>query len=169
MIRQDKVKAGVPAEAGRKSYYWEVRHAGLMGLKYLVAVRRDIFVSASPSLPKEEHTAIASSRRTELLQMVLQAALLGIRDADDDVRGTAASALQPLAPELVQNLPEAAVMELLDTLRLSLNDLKDDLSNSVASVLDLLGTLIQYPTVLTLLEKAETGWARTAFPLRAYG
>ena len=58
MIKQD---FPMPASAAGRSHIWEVRHAGLLGVKYEVAVRNDL-VGVSG---------------TALLEDVVQAALLG--------------------------------------------------------------------------------------------
>lgn len=51
MVAQTAVKE-LRREEGRRNHFWEVRHAGLLGLKYLVAVRRPALV---PALPKAEN------------------------------------------------------------------------------------------------------------------
>ncbi len=56
---------------------WELRHAGLLALKYLVAVRQD----------QIQH----------FLTDVMPALLAALRDADDDVRAVAADTLLPIA------------------------------------------------------------------------
>jgi TATA-binding protein-associated factor len=66
---QDKTEAG-------HGHVWEVRHAGLLGIKYEVAVRSDLF-TASPV--KEENSDVDSSGR-EILRGVVDAAVLGLVD-----------------------------------------------------------------------------------------
>lgn len=65
-------------------------------------------------------------------------ALLRLRDKDDDVRSTAAAALTPIADALVNNLPEE-LEQVVAVLWECLADLQDDLSSSIAGVMDLLG------------------------------
>lgn len=60
-----------------------------------------------------------------------------LRDRDDDVRASAASALTPVADVIVDRLP-VEMQEIVTVLWECLGDLKDDLSSSVGSVLDLL-------------------------------
>ncbi|KAJ1310135.1 hypothetical protein OPQ81_006880 [Rhizoctonia solani] len=116
---------------------WEVRHAGLLGLKYEVAVRRDL---------------VDTSREDagDILQGVVGAALIGLGDNDDDVRSVAASCLVPIAAEIVARLPDA-VPGVLEVLWTSLQDMKDDLGSSVGAVMDLLGTLVSLPSVIAIL------------------
>lgn len=61
MIKQDSVlseeeRAALKAQ-GRKSNFWEVKHAGLMGLRYVIAVRKDFYIAAqaaADAVKKEE-------------------------------------------------------------------------------------------------------------------
>jgi len=75
MIRQDfvitsKVKSSMEKE---KSHIWEVRHAGLLGIKYEVAVRTDLF-ETDPVKNKDDGTGMAGK---EVLKGVVDAAVLG--------------------------------------------------------------------------------------------
>ncbi|CAG8444968.1 8385_t:CDS:10 [Ambispora gerdemannii] len=115
------------------SSIWEVRHAGMLGLKYAVAVRKD------------------------LVEMILEgtvgAVVLGLKDADDDVRAVAASILLPIADSFIKlsshNIPEVVTV-LWDCLK----DLKDDLTASTANVMDLLARLFSFPSVLDYMKNA---------------
>ena len=60
MIHQDFDR--LPAKKPKNGYVWQVRHAGLLGLKYEVAVREDL---------------IEQQESRELLRGVVEAALLG--------------------------------------------------------------------------------------------
>jgi TATA-binding protein-associated factor len=62
-------------------------------------------------------------------------------DRDDDVRAVAASCLLPVAEHVVQQLPEV-LPQVLVVLWNCLTDMKDDLSSSVGTVMDLLGRSI---------------------------
>ncbi|KAA8492942.1 TATA-binding protein-associated factor [Porphyridium purpureum] len=99
---------------------WEVRHAGLLGIKYLLAVRRD-----------EAHILLA--RALPHLQA-------GVQDEDDDVRAVAASCFLPLSRELAAHFRQD-VQVLVTVLWDVLLDL-DDLSASTADILELLGELV---------------------------
>ncbi|KAK8545550.1 hypothetical protein V6N13_066828 [Hibiscus sabdariffa] len=98
---------------------WEIRHGSLLGIKYLVAVRREML--------------------QDLLGYVLPACKAGLEDPDDDVRAVAADALIPAAPAIVAlkgQLLHSIVMLLWDILL----DL-DDLSPSTSSVMNLLAEI----------------------------
>ncbi|KAL6194990.1 hypothetical protein ACLB2K_030612 [Fragaria x ananassa] len=98
---------------------WEIRHGSLLGIKYLVAVRKEMLLN--------------------LLDRVLPACKAGLEDPDDDVRAVAADALIPTTSAIValkgQTL-HSVVMLLWDILL----DL-DDLSPSTSSVMNLLAEI----------------------------
>ena len=76
MIRQN---FAVPADNKTKndmerSHVWEVRHAGLLGIKYEVAVRNDMF--DEPSI-KQEDDSTDGERNVNVLSGVVGAAILG--------------------------------------------------------------------------------------------
>uniref|UniRef100_A0A8C6ULC0 BTAF1 RNA polymerase II, B-TFIID transcription factor-associated n=1 Tax=Neogobius melanostomus TaxID=47308 RepID=A0A8C6ULC0_9GOBI len=108
-----------------KEQQWEVRHGGLLGIKYALAVRQDLI--------------------SMLLPRVLPAVTVGLQDLDDDVRAVAASALIPVVEGLVQLLP-SKVPFIVNTLWDSLLDL-DDLTASTNSIMTLLSLLLTYPQV----------------------
>ena len=56
-----------------KSHVWEVRHAGLLGIKYEVAVRTDLFEADSA---KKENDDVGEAGK-EVLKGVIDAAVLG--------------------------------------------------------------------------------------------
>ncbi|XP_021726401.1 TATA-binding protein-associated factor BTAF1-like [Chenopodium quinoa] len=101
---------------------WEIRHGSLLGIKYLIAVRREMM--------------------SDLLGFVLPACKSGLEDPDDDVRAVAADALIPTASSIVANMNQflhPIVMLLWDILL----DL-DDLSPSTSSVMNLLAEFYTY-------------------------
>ncbi|KAJ7261289.1 hypothetical protein B0H12DRAFT_1048120 [Mycena haematopus] len=176
-------KASTTAEP-EKTHVWEVRHAGLLGIKYEVAVRNDLFAPKARVKPEEGTTAMAvdgevnreqeesdsefDENGREVLRGVVEAAILGLGDRDDDVRSVAASCLLPVAEHLVQQLPEA-LDRVLVVLWHCLSDMKDDLSSSVGAVMDLLGRLVSYDKVIALLGDESvalplTTLAPTLFP-----
>ncbi|KAI3362605.1 hypothetical protein L3Q82_001692 [Scortum barcoo] len=108
-----------------KEDQWEVRHGGLLGIKYALAVRQDLI--------------------SVLLPRVLPAVTEGLQDLDDDVRAVAASALIPVVEGLVQLLPNK-VPFIVNTLWDALLDL-DDLTASTNSIMTLLSSLLTYPQV----------------------
>ncbi|KZO97896.1 SNF2 superfamily chromatin remodeling protein [Calocera viscosa TUFC12733] len=103
---------------------WEVMHAGLLGIKYEVAVRRDLI--------DPEHNG------KDTLKGVVDAATIGLKDPNDDVQSEAASCLLPIVSELVQHLPDY-LETVLNILWDAFVDLKDDLGSSIAAVMELLG------------------------------
>ncbi|EFI28392.1 Mot1 [Coprinopsis cinerea okayama7 len=146
MTRQDSI---TPPQNGatsdpERTHVWEVRHAGLLGIKYEVAVRSDLF----DVVPKQEDGQNAGGRA--VLKDVVDSAILGLGDKDDDVRAVAASCLLPVARHLVEQLPES-LERVLVVLWHCLSDMKDDLSSSVGAVMDLLGTLVTYERVIQIL------------------
>lgn len=109
---------------------WEVRHAGLLGIKYLVAVRINDMGGA-------------------VVPRVLAAVMAGLSDSDDDVRAVAADTMFPMTKALVEpaageTAGASRVPEILRTLWDILLDL-DDLSASTASVMTLLAEFLSYP------------------------
>jgi TATA-binding protein-associated factor len=75
MIRQDFgiiPKAKAKAEID-KSHVWEVRHAGLLGVKYEVAVRTDLFETDHMKMEDDDMGDVGK----EVLKGVVDAAILG--------------------------------------------------------------------------------------------
>ncbi|XP_013387250.1 TATA-binding protein-associated factor 172-like [Lingula anatina] len=102
---------------------WEVRHGGLLGLKYLLAVRQDM--------------------TGKLLPLVLPVIMNGLQDSVDDVCSVAAASLIPVADTLVKVLPRQ-VPTIISCLWDTLLDL-DDLTASTNSIMTLLSTLLARP------------------------
>jgi TATA-binding protein-associated factor len=76
MVKQD---FAIPATTSKKNdmdvdrnHVWEVRHAGLLGIKYLVAVRSDLFEEV---IVKQEGSDLECGK--EVLRGVADAAILG--------------------------------------------------------------------------------------------
>ncbi|XP_075699357.1 TATA-binding protein-associated factor 172 isoform X1 [Rhinoderma darwinii] len=104
---------------------WEVRHGGLLGIKYALAIRQDLIKT--------------------LLPKALPAIIEGLQDLDDDVRAVAAASLVPVVDSLVK-LQFKQVPFILSTLWDSLLEL-DDLTASTNSIMTLLSSLLTYPQV----------------------
>ncbi|PFH50688.1 hypothetical protein AMATHDRAFT_47708 [Amanita thiersii Skay4041] len=163
MIRQDfSIPAGLQLKsslrhtgksrsASEKTHVWEVRHAGLLGIKYEVAVRSDLF----DDTPVKQEGQETVSAGVNVLQDVVDAAVLGLGDRDDDVRAVAASCLIPVAGHFVNQLPES-LERVLNVLWGCLSDMKDDLSSSVGAVMDLLALLAGENFSLPLSTLAQT-------------
>ncbi|MPC08117.1 TATA-binding protein-associated factor 172 [Portunus trituberculatus] len=103
---------------------WETRHGGLLGLKYLLAVREDL------------HTC--------LLPRIYPHIYRGLLDEMDEVVAVAASCLVPVAASVVEKLKVETVGCLVATLWDALLDI-DDLTSSTSSVLMLLARLMAHP------------------------
>ena len=59
MIRQDfTLPTGANGPGKGKSHIWEVRHAGLLGIKYEVAVRSDVVGAASEDIETEGNVTV---------------------------------------------------------------------------------------------------------------
>lgn len=74
MIRQDftiPIPGKLPKDTD-KEYIWEIRHAGLLGIKYEVAVRNDLFDQST--VKQEDNSEFGG---LEILQGVVEAAILG--------------------------------------------------------------------------------------------
>ncbi|PWW75038.1 hypothetical protein C7212DRAFT_352948 [Tuber magnatum] len=99
---------------------WEVCHGGMLGLKYLVAVRTDLLM-----------------KDNELLDGVVRAVMKGLGDQDDDVRAVSAATLIPIAAEFISLRPNA-VDGLINVVWECLSHLKDDLSASTGQSFALL-------------------------------
>ena len=105
---------------------WEVRHGGMLGLKYMVAVR-------------------AQAMDAEELRRVLPLLRAGIEGEDDDVRCVAAEALLPLAGHLVTDAGCFAWFgrQLLALLWATIKQL-DDLTASTSAVMCLLAAMADH-------------------------
>ncbi|XP_074648298.1 TATA-binding protein-associated factor 172-like [Tubulanus polymorphus] len=100
---------------------WEVRHGGMLGIKYLLAVRQDLCKS--------------------FLSSVLPFVFNGLKDADDDVRAVAAATLVPIVNDLISILPQQ-ISNIINSLWTTLQDL-DDLTSSTNSIMNLLSALLK--------------------------
>lgn len=154
-----KVRGGrkqVAAAEQKVTHIWEIRHAGLLGIKYEVAVRNDLFDAELELEQIKQEDGGNEVTGITILSDVVESAVLGcvfhcylggslclihlfsLGDKDDDVRAVAASCLLPVAGHLVEQLPESLDRVLL-VLWSCLSDMKDDLSSSVGAVMELLG------------------------------
>lgn len=114
---------------------WEARHGGLLGLKYLLAVREDmvntLLVDSFPHI------------------------LAGLSDPVDDVGAVAASALIPVSNVLVRLLPDqisSVIAKLWDLLAE-----QDELAAACNSFMGLLAALLSIPEAQTLLPPQPVG------------
>ena len=126
---------------------WAVCHGGMIGLRYLVAVRNDLLLSDS-----------------DLIDGVIAAVMKGLGDWDDDVRSVSAATLIPIAKEFV-NLRPAALDGLINIVWECLSNLGDDLSASTGQIMDLLAKLCSFPEVLEAMKKNAARDSEQSFAL----
>ncbi|KAF1958260.1 hypothetical protein CC80DRAFT_559169 [Byssothecium circinans] len=113
---------------------WQVCQGGMIGLRYLVAVRNDLLLEDS-----------------NLMDGVLNAVIKGLGDMDDDVRAISAATLIPVAKEFVEMRPDR-LQELMNQVWSCLSSLQDDLSASTGYIMDLLAKLCSFPQVLAAMK-----------------
>ncbi|KAI1330419.1 hypothetical protein F5Y16DRAFT_396387 [Xylariaceae sp. FL0255] len=115
---------------------WAVCHGGMVGLRYVVAVRKDQLL-----------------QHANMIDGVVRAVIKGLGDNDDDVRSVSAATLIPMAQEFVQLRPES-LDGLISIVWESLSSLGDDLSASTGKIMDLLATLCGFPQVLEAMKRS---------------
>ncbi|KAH7350452.1 hypothetical protein BKA66DRAFT_575755 [Pyrenochaeta sp. MPI-SDFR-AT-0127] len=113
---------------------WALCQGGMIGLRYLVAVRNDLLLEDGA-----------------LMDGVLAAVIKGLGDFDDDVRAISAATLIPVAKEFVEMRPKA-LEGLMNQVWSCLSSLQDDLSASTGFIMDLLAKLCGYPQVLEAMQ-----------------
>jgi TATA-binding protein-associated factor len=118
-----------------KQAVWPVCQGGMIGMRYLVAVRTDLLI--------EEAT---------LMDGVLAAVIKGLGDFDDDVRAISAATLIPVAKECVEMRPNT-LQSLMNQVWSCLSNLQDDLSASTGFIMDLLAKLCGFPQVLFAMQE----------------
>uniref|UniRef100_A0A060TAG3 TATA-binding protein-associated factor mot1 n=1 Tax=Blastobotrys adeninivorans TaxID=409370 RepID=A0A060TAG3_BLAAD len=111
---------------------WEACHGGMLGLRYLVSVRKDI---------------LSNNVGHQYFDGLIECVIHGLKESDDDVQAMSAATLLPIASEFVTQRPHR-INELLTVVWACLSDLKDDLSASIGNVMDLLAKLSSFPAVL---------------------
>ncbi|KAJ2111390.1 TATA-binding protein-associated factor mot1, partial [Coemansia sp. RSA 922] len=134
LVATQKALLQLVERGGRKdAAIWEARHAGLSGLRYVVTVRRDVAALLAGD--------------------TLDAALGGLGDGDDDVRGVSAETLRPLVDSLVMCQP-GRILDVVSAVWAALADVTDDLTASAASVMALLARLVSHPDVRSAVVEA---------------
>ncbi|KAF2020641.1 hypothetical protein BU24DRAFT_361156 [Aaosphaeria arxii CBS 175.79] len=113
---------------------WQVCQGGMIGLRYLVAVRNDLLLDDA-----------------DLMDGVLAAVIKGLSDYDDDVRAISAATLIPVAKEFVEMRPNT-LENLINQVWSCLSNLQDDLSASTGFIMDLLAKLCSFPEVLKAMQ-----------------
>lgn len=140
---------------------WEARHGGLLGLKYLLAVREVIYQwkychsicdMRFCLLLIVQFLFIFKDLLGELLPKSYPHIVQGLADSVDDVGAVAASALIPVA-ETVVNLMGNRVDETIQQLWDLLED-QDELAAACNSFMGLLAALLSVPKCQTFLRYA---------------
>ncbi|KAH9900563.1 SNF2 family domain-containing protein [Xylariomycetidae sp. FL2044] len=144
-IYQVLLKMVMQPDADPERPVWAVCHGGMVGLRYIVAVRKDLLL-----------------QHNDMIDGVVKAVMKGLGDSDDDVRSVSAATLIPMAQEFVQLRP-AALDELIGIVWESLSNLGDDLSASTGKIMDLLATLCGFPEVLEAMKKSAEQDERRSF------
>ncbi|KAI9166802.1 TBP associated factor [Paramyrothecium foliicola] len=126
---------------------WAVCHGGMVGLRYVVAVRKDLLLKDG-----------------DMIDGVISAVMKGLGDLDDDVRSVSAATLIPMAGEFVTMRP-AALDGLINIVWESLSNLGDDLSASTGKIMDLLATLCSFPQVLDTMKASAAEDEERSFTL----
>lgn len=104
-----------------KQNEWEVRHGGLLGIKYMLVVREDLLQTFLP--------------------LTINEILLGLFDQVDDVGAVAASTLIPIASWLPKLLNEIQVSNIVKMLWDLLLD-QDELTSACNSFMGLLAAIL---------------------------
>ncbi|CAK7263713.1 TATA-binding protein-associated factor mot1 [Sporothrix epigloea] len=128
-------------------HVWAICHGGMVGLRYVVAVRKDLLLEDG-----------------EMIDGIIRAVMKGLADADDDVRSVSAATLIPMAKELVSLRP-GALDPLINIVWESLSSLGDDLSASTGKIMDLLAILCGFPEVLDAMKKSAEQDKERSFTL----
>lgn len=122
MIRQDfTLPTGTNGPGKGKCHIWEVRHAGLLGIKYEVAVRSDVVGAAGEDIKAEGHATPETAAGTELV-VKMESVDVSVNREDDnrdaimedipERNGVRTAALLPeVGPQhILQDVVDAAVL-----------------------------------------------------------
>ncbi|KAK7736228.1 TATA-binding protein-associated factor mot1 [Cytospora paraplurivora] len=115
-------------------HVWPICHGGMVGLRYVVAVRKDLLLQDG-----------------DMIDGIIRAVMKGLGDRDDDVRSVSAATIIPMAKEFVTQRP-GELNGLINIVWEGLADLSDDLSASTGKIMDLLAILCSYPEVLAAMK-----------------
>ncbi|KAK4139289.1 uncharacterized protein C8A04DRAFT_33228 [Dichotomopilus funicola] len=126
---------------------WAVCHGGMVGLRYVVAVRKDLLLQDG-----------------DMIDGVIRSVMKGLGDIDDDVRSVSAATLIPMAKEFV-TMRRGALDGLINIVWESLSNLGDDLSASTGKIMDLLATLCSFPEVLEAMKLSAAQDEERSFTL----
>lgn len=121
-----------------EQHVWPICHGGMVGLRYVVAVRKDLLMNDG-----------------DMIDGIIRAVMKGLGDRDDDVRSVSAATLIPMAKEFVTQRP-GELTGLINIVWEGLADLSDDLSASTGKIMDLLAILCSFPEVLTAMKASAS-------------
>ncbi|XP_055685531.1 TATA-binding protein-associated factor 172 [Lutzomyia longipalpis] len=110
---------------------WEVRHGGLLGIKYLLVVREDLLQDILPALIND--------------------ILMGLFDQEDDVGAVAAATLIPIAswlPKLLKPMEVSRIVKMLWDLLLD----QDELTSASNSFMGLLAAILSLPNASSWIQ-----------------
>ncbi|XP_055637226.1 TATA-binding protein-associated factor 172 [Toxorhynchites rutilus septentrionalis] len=110
---------------------WEVRHGGLLGIKYMLVVREDLVQTFLP--------------------LIINDVLTGLFDSVDDVGAVAASTLIPIASWLPKLLTKAQVSHIVKLLWDLLLD-QDELASACNSFMGLLASILSLPNASSWIQ-----------------
>lgn len=113
---------------------WEIRHSGIMILKYTIAATSGVTLKKANNNDSMKNLHL-------IFQLLFDNILNCIRDKDDDVRQVASAALEPVSKYLKQLLNESQLESLIRILIDVLSEI-DDLSMSSANIMSLLSDLL---------------------------
>lgn len=139
MVMQDELQL--------EQHVWAICHGGMVGLRYVVAVRKDMLLEDG-----------------DMIDGVIRAVMKGLGDMDDDVRSVSAATLIPMAKEFVTLRPNA-LDGMIGIVWESLSNLGDDLSASTGKIMDLLATLCSFPQVLEAMKVSAAQDEERSFTL----
>ncbi|XP_058823909.1 TATA-binding protein-associated factor 172 [Topomyia yanbarensis] len=110
---------------------WEVRHGGLLGIKYMLVVREDLVQTFLP--------------------LIINDVLTGLFDSVDDVGAVAAATLIPIASWLPKLLTKAQVSHIVKLLWDLLLD-QDELASACNSFMGLLASILSLPNASSWIQ-----------------
>ncbi|KAF2125919.1 hypothetical protein P153DRAFT_400046 [Dothidotthia symphoricarpi CBS 119687] len=119
---------------GNTDETWQSQQGGMIGLRYLVAVRNDLLLQDGT-----------------LMDGVLAAVIHGLGGTNDDIQAISAATLIPAAKEFVELRPQA-LAGLISQVWSCLSSMEDDLNASTGFIMDLLAKLCSFPQVLEAMQ-----------------
>lgn len=162
-LKMVDISKNLDTEGTLRGKGWQVRHGALVGLKYWMAVRKDLLsdifqynikVKSENGIKQEDEVKqedeIKQEARSE--SMAFKAIVDALKDGDDDVRAVASSSLLPVVDILVNILsPDVVYDSIVITLWDCLEEL-DDLTSATGFVMDLLSQITEIPAITEVMQ-----------------